>query len=147
MSEETFDAEAVHASLLAEVRALEAILLSEVGENLDGRVLQRRSGTLAASVSAEIDDEGDVLTATVASSGVPYAEIQERGGHTAAHEIVAVKGRVLAFVAGGKMRFAAHVLHPGSNIPARAPFAQALEGSAAAILSGLKDSVASVLQD
>jgi phage gpG-like protein len=147
MSDDLLDPDAVHAALLGRVQALEAMLLLEVSENLDGRILHRRSGALAASVTASVDDEGDILSATIASSGVPYAAIQEYGGHTAAHEIVAVKGRVLAFVTGGATHFAARVQHPGSNIPARAPFGTALETCADAILSGLKESVASALQD
>ena len=147
MSDDLLDPDAVHAALLARVEALEALLVLEVAENLDGRVLNRRSGMLAASVASSIEDDGDTLTATLASSGVPYAAIQEYGGHTAAHEIVAVKGRALAFVAGGALRFAVRVQHPGSNIPARAPFGSALESCAEAILSGLKDSVAAALQD
>ena len=146
MSEDAFDPDAVHAALAARVAALETMLRAAVDDNLDGRILTRRSGALAASVSAAIEDDGDMLTATVASDGVPYAAIQEYGGHTAAHEIAAVKGRVLAFVAGGVVRFAARVQHPGSAIPARAPFGQALDACADDIRSGLKDAVLAALQ-
>lgn len=144
--EDAFDAEHVHAALLARIEALDSMLLAEVAENLDGRVLQRRSGTLAASVVATVDDDGDVLTATVTSNGVPYAAIQEYGGRTAAHEIVATKAKVLAFLSGGAMRFARRVAHPGSTIPARAPFGQALDACADAILSDLKNGVLASLQ-
>ena len=90
-----------------------------VGEKLSGGVLQLGTGALAASIAADVSDDGDAITATVGSSGVKYAAIQEYGGKTAAHEILPVKSQVLAFVAGGVQRFARSVQHPGSQIPER----------------------------
>ncbi len=88
-------------------------------DKLSGGVLTSRSGALAASISADIAVDGAGVTASVGSSGVPYAAIQEYGGKTAAHEILPTKAQALAFVAGGALHFARRVNHPGSAIPER----------------------------
>ena len=121
--------------------ALQQRLLDKVAANLSGDVLQARSGALKASVVANLAAGADGLTATVASTGVPYAAIQEYGGTTPAHDIVPVKARALAFACG----FAARVHHPGSVIPARAPLDSALEALRDEIAVGLKDAVCAAL--
>lgn len=146
-ADDLFDPDALHAALAAEIVAAEAVLLDAVGANLDGGVLVRRSGALLASVRSAIEDDGDVLALTVGSEGVPYAAIQEYGGHTAAHAIVATKARVLAFLTGGGMRFATRVAHPGSAIPARRPFGTALDAVASELTGGLKAAVTAALAD
>lgn len=88
-------------------------------DKLSGGVLSGRSGALAASIAADISVGVDGVNANVGSSGVPYAAIQEYGGKTAAHEILPSKTQALAFVAGGALRFARRVEHPGSAIPER----------------------------
>ena len=63
-----------------------------------------------------------MLTATIGSSGdVKYAAIQEYGGRTSAHEIVADKAQALAFLVGGALRFARARRASGLNDPARTP--------------------------
>ena len=109
------DAFAAKAETLAQALA-DAVKL----DKLSGQVLAARSGALRDSIEAEVAADGDSIVATIASVGdVKYAAIQEYGGRTAAHEILPVKGKVLAFLAGGAMRFATRVEHPGSTIPER----------------------------
>ncbi len=132
----------VAAALRDRAAALQQRLLDKVQANLSGDVLQSRTGALEASVIAELAADADGLTATVASTGVPYAAIQEYGGTTAPHDIVPVKARALAFAAG----FAARVHHPGSVIPARAPLGSALDALRDEITGGFKDAVRAALE-
>ena len=131
----------VAAALGARAAALQERLLAKVEANLSGEVLQERSGTLKHSIVSDIEEAGTMVTATIASVGVPYAAIQEYGGHTAPHEIVPVKAKALA-LAGG---FARRVQHPGSAIPARLPFGGALEALKDEIAAGLKSAVLDAL--
>jgi phage gpG-like protein len=140
-----FDADAVYAALLDKADQLCAALEAQVIANLSGEVLQPRSGALLESISSELDDDGAQITATVESSGVPYAGILEYGGKTAAHDIVAVKAKALAFMAGGALRFAKLVHHPGSEIRAFAYMGSALDDLTDDIEGGLKDAVLEAL--
>ena len=120
MIEASLDAGAVQNALLRRADTLRAALEARIAQRLSGEILQTRSGVLAASVQTAVEDDGSAVSIAASSSGVPYAAIQEFGGRTAAHQIVAVKARALAFVAGGGHVFAKRVNHPGSTIPARA---------------------------
>ncbi len=95
-----FDAQAVHDALLSQADALRGTLQARIQQKLSGEVLQARSGALAASIISSIENDGSDLSVSISSAGMPYAAIQEFGGKTAAHDIVAVKGKVLAFRAG-----------------------------------------------
>lgn len=75
-----------------------------------GKLLQRSSGGLAASVQAFHTSD----TAGVGSNKV-YAAIHQLGGQTRPHEIRPRRKKALAF--GG--RVVKKVNHPGSKIPAR----------------------------
>ena len=134
-------ADQVTAALHDRAAALQQRLLDKVASNLSGDVLQSRSGALKASIVADLAADADGIAATIASTGVPYAAIQEYGGTTAPHDIVPVKARALAFAGG----FAARVHHPGSVIPARAPLGGALEALRDEIAGGLKDAVRAAL--
>jgi phage gpG-like protein len=135
------DSDAVYAALLDRADQLCAALEAQVVANLSGEVLNMRSGALVDSISSDLEDDGSQITATVESSGVPYAGILEYGGKTAAHDIVAVKAKALAFMAGGALRFAKLVHHPGSLIRAYAYMGSALEALSDDIEGGLKDAV------
>jgi phage gpG-like protein len=100
-------------------RLAQALLDKVRSDKLTGGALTSRSGALAASISADVAASSQGATATLSSSGVAYAAIQEYGGKTPAHEIVPTKAQALAFLAGGETRFARRVQHPGSNIPER----------------------------
>jgi phage gpG-like protein len=140
-----FDSDAVTAALLDKADQLRAALEAQVIANLSGEVLTPRSGALLDSISSDIEDDGSELTVTVESSGVPYAGILEYGGKTAAHDIVATKAKALAFMAGGALRFARLVHHPGSQIRAFAYMGSALDDLQDDIEGGLKDAVLDAL--
>ena len=139
------DVDSLTSAVRDKVEELQAKLLAKVEANLSGDVLQSRTGALKSSVAVAIDLSADAFGASIVSDGVPYAAIQEYGGHTAAHDIVPVKARALAFAGAGGAVFARRVHHPGSVIPARAPFGSALEALRAEIGDGLKQAVAEAL--
>ena len=72
--------------------------------------------------------------------------IQEFGGKTAAHEILPVKAQALAFVAGGALRFARKVEHPGSLIPERSYLRSSLDEMSDEIVAALADAAAESLE-
>ncbi len=119
MSDIGFDPIAVQNALMREAETLCSALEGRIRQKLSGEVLSSRTGALANSISTSIDDGGTDVCVSASSAGVPYAAIQEFGGKTAAHDILAVKAKALAFVAGGGEMFAKRVRHPGSTIPAR----------------------------
>jgi phage gpG-like protein len=130
---------ALAGDLALKAKALSEALADKVrNEKLSGQVLSARSGALRDSIGAEVTNDGDAIAAFVGSYGdVKYAAIQEYGGKTAAHEILPSKANVLAFVAGGAMRFARKVEHPGSVIPERSYLRSSLEEMSADILAAL----------
>jgi phage gpG-like protein len=140
-----FDTQAVQGALLGKANALRGALEARIQQKLSGEVLQTRSGALAASIISSIENDGSNPSVSISSAGVPYAAIQEFGGKTAAHEIVAVKGKVLAFSAGGGQVFARSVHHPGSNIPARSYLGSSLADMRDEIESGFKQAILEAL--
>lgn len=139
------DAEAVRQVLADRVADLTQQLQARVKDNLSGAILNERSGRLAASIVSGIDDGGADLDGFVASQGVPYAAIQEHGGKTAAHDIIAVKAKALAFAGASGVVFAKSVHHPGSLIPAHGYLSHALADMQDAIATDLKQSILDVL--
>jgi phage gpG-like protein len=139
----------LRAALAEKVGALAQILFSRVvGVNLSGGVLNPRSGALRDSIEVESSWQDDRIDAEIFSNGdAPYAAIQEFGGKTAAHEILADKSRVLAFVANGKQVFARRVEHPGSQIPARSYLRSALDEQGGDIAQGLMEIVLALAGD
>lgn len=131
------------AGLEAKAQALAAALAAKVRDDkLSGQVLQIGSGALRASIVAEVARDGAQVTASVGSAGdIKYAAIQEYGGRTAAHEILPQKAQVLAFFAGGAMRFARSVAHPGSSLPARSYLRSSLEEARDEIVAELSGAV------
>jgi phage gpG-like protein len=145
--------EALPAALQAVVRAKAADLAERLrthvlDDKLSGQVLRSKTGALAASIGSEVSVDGDRITARVFSAGdVKYARIQEYGGRTAAHQIVPMKSRVLAFIAGGGTVFAMRVQHPGSTLPERSYLRSSLADMAGQIASELKRAVVDAIQD
>jgi hypothetical protein len=109
MIEVEFDAQAVQDALLGQADALRGALEARIQQKLSGGVLQTRSGALAASIISSIENDGSHTSVSISSTGVPYAAIQEFGGKTAAHDIVAVTAKVLEFSADGSQVFARSV--------------------------------------
>jgi len=133
------------ASKAAELAAALADLVSN--DKLAGSVLNARSGALRASIAADVSADGDGVRASVGSNGdVKYAAIQEFGGKTAAHEILPVKAQALSFVAGGALRFARRVEHPGSLIPERSYLRSSLDEMSGTIVAALAEAAAEVLE-
>ena len=113
------------ANIIAAIAAKSAVLAQALAdkvknEKLSGAVLKPVTGALRDSIFAEIGVVDTSVVATIGSAGdVKYAAIHEFGGKTAAHEILPVKSKALAFMLGGTTVFAKRVMHPGSNIPER----------------------------
>jgi phage gpG-like protein len=140
-----FDAGALDDALRERADALRAALEARIQQKLSGEVLQTRSGALAASIQSSVEDDGSAVSIVASSSGAAYAAIQEFGGKTAAHDIVAVKAKALAFAAGGGQVFARSVHHPGSTIPARSFIGSSFAEMSDEIVGGLKQAVLDAL--
>ncbi len=140
--------EALGAALAAKAAELAAALADRVKtDKLAGGVLAVRSGALQASIEADVSIEDDGVRATVgANRDVKYAAIQEYGGKTAAHEILPVKAKALAFLASGALRFARKVEHPGSVIPERSYLRSTLDEMSDEIVDALADAAAVSLE-
>ncbi|MGA9846860.1 MAG: hypothetical protein WBQ45_04380 [Roseiarcus sp.] len=139
---------ALAAALAAKASELAAALSDLVKtDKLAGGVLNARSGALQASIVADDTADGDVVRASVGSSGdVKYAAIQEFGGKTGAHEIVPAKAQAMAFLAGGALHFARKVEHPGSLLPERSYLRSSLDDMRDEILSALAGAAAEGLE-
>jgi phage gpG-like protein len=137
--------DAVHEALFRKADQLRLALEARVKAKLAGEVLRTRSGALANSISSTIETSDNALILSVSSVGIPYAAIQEYGGRTAAHEIVAVKAKALAFTIGGANVFAKRVHHPGSTIPARSYLGSAVSEMRDEIETGLKGALREAL--
>lgn len=145
MIEAILDAAAVDRALLERADALRAALEARIQQRLSGEVLQARSGALAASIQSSVEDDGTAVSIVASSIGAPYAAIQEFGGKTAAHDIVAVKAKALAFAAAGGQVFARSAHHPGSTIPAHSFIGGSFAEMSAEIVGGLKQAVLDAL--
>jgi phage gpG-like protein len=140
-----FDMQAVQDALSGQADTLRIALEARIQQKLSGEVLQLRSGALSASIISSIRDDGDATSVSIASTGVPYAAIQEFGGKTAAHDIIAVRAKALAFSAGGDVAFARSVHHPGSTIPAHSYLGGSLAEMHDEIESGFKQAILEAL--
>jgi phage gpG-like protein len=145
MIEAMFDAGSVQNALLERAEGLRAELEARIEQKLTGGILQARTGALAGSIQSSTEDDGSAASIVASSIGVPYAAIQEFGGKTAAHDIVAVKAKCLAFDAGGGRVFARKVHHPGSTIPARSYIAESFAEKSGEIIASLKQAVLKAL--
>jgi len=139
------DIDAVEAALLAKSDDLRVALVAKVDANLTGGVLRTRSGALRASIQSDIESDATMVLATVESVGVIYAGIQEYGGRTGAHDIIATKAKALRFAGAGGTVFAKSVHHPGSTIPERSYIRSAIADLRADIEDGLKAAVLGAL--
>jgi phage gpG-like protein len=134
---------ALQAALGAKATELATALADLVKNELSGAVLNTSSGALRDSIAAGVTADSDGVLASVGSEGdVKYAAIQEYGGKTSAHEILPVKGDVLAFVSGDGQRFARRIEHPGSVIPERSYLRSSLEDMKDEILAALASTAA-----
>ncbi|HWF78362.1 MAG TPA: hypothetical protein VN694_14435 [Caulobacteraceae bacterium] len=134
---------AILAAVAARSAALADQLLTLVHAKLTGAVLQPRTGALAASIGIDAPKiEGDrVVTRLFSGGDLKYAAIQEYGGVTSPHDILPVRAKALAFMAGGEQVFARIVHHPGSHIPERSYLRSSLAEMTAEIDAQMKAAV------
>jgi phage gpG-like protein len=80
----------------------------------------RKNGVLflSGALSRSLRSVGANNESVAVTSALPYAAYQHAGGKTRPH-VIKPKNGVLRFGAGGGIRFAAKVNHPGSTNPAR----------------------------
>lgn len=126
--------------------ALAAALQSRIQQKLSGGVLNQKSGALARSITATIDDgPGDVSATLATSPDIKYAAIHEYGGMIPPHQIVPDKAKALAFLVGGKRAFAARVNLPAIAMPERSYMRSSLAEMADEIADELSDAVAAAM--
>jgi phage gpG-like protein len=140
-----FDARSLQDALCAAVESVRSRLDVRIRQKLSGEILQARFGAIAASVSSSVDQKDAETSITYSSTNLPYAEIQEFGGKTAAHEILAQRARALAFAASSDQIFARRVQHPGSVVPSRSYFRSSLTESQDELISNLKQAILNAL--
>ena len=140
--------ERVRAALSAKANALAADLQAKIQQKLAGTVLNAKSGALARSIIATIEDSSANVSVRIATSGdVKYAAIHEFGGTIPPHQIVPDKARALAFAIGGKQVFAARVqILPAVTMPERSYMRSSLAEIADAIREELTEVVAESMQ-
>ena len=139
--------ERVRAALLLKANALAGELQARVQEKLSGGVLHARTGALARSIVAVIEDDAEAISVRVAASGdAKYAAIHEYGGTIPPREIVPDKARALAFAVGGKEAFAARVNLPAVTMPQRSYLRSSLAEMAVAIREGLSEAAIEATQ-
>lgn len=122
-------------------------LLDLVRNNLSGEVLNEHSGALQASVVAAAGDRTpDKVSISVGSDGsVPYARIQEFGGHLNIPDIVPRAAKALAFAYGGRLVFARRAAAHAVEIPGRSYLRAALAEQSASIVNDVREAVSEVL--
>ena len=106
-------------ALSSKATALAADLQAKIQQKLSGAVLSQKSGALAGSIAATVDNSSADVSVTVATGDIQYAAIHEFGGIIPPHEIVPDKAKALAFILGGKQAFAARVNLPAIAMPER----------------------------
>ena len=137
----------LRAALSQKANALAAELEARIHGKLTGGVLNERSGALARSIVATIEDTaGSISVSVAASSDVKYAAIHEFGGAIPPHEIVPDKAKALAFLIGGKQAFAARVNLPAVNMPERSYLRSSLEEMADAIRDEFAEAVIEAIE-
>lgn len=134
-----------------------------VTEKLSGQVLNRRSGTLAGSITnPEAHVDGTTITGSLQWGGGPawYGRVHEFGGtrgyainpiYSRAQQRKIGKGtlapfKVLRFISkSGQVVFAPYVFHPA--LPKRSFMESSLEEMKGEIISGLKSAIVGVLKE
>ena len=132
----------VRDALSSKANTLAAELQARIQQKLSGTVLNQKSGALARSIVATIDDTSANVSVSIATTGdIKYAAIHEFGGVIPPHEIVPDKAKALAFAIGGKQVFAARVNLPAIAMPERSYMRSSLAEMADEIRDGLSEAV------
>lgn len=145
MIEPLLDTRPMRDALPEQLERFRSKLEALIQRKLTGEVLGTRSGTLAASIISSIESSDSNSIVAISSNGPPYAAIQEFGGKTKAHEILAVNSKALAFRAGGDLVFAKNITHPGSNLPARSYLRSSLNDMRNELMPALKQAIVDAL--
>jgi phage gpG-like protein len=133
-------------ALSSKANMLAAALQAKIQDKLSGAVLNIKSGALARSIVATVDDASANVTVTIASVDIKYAAIHEYGGTIPPHEILPDKAKALAFPIGGKQTFAARVNLPAITMPERSYMRSSLAEMADEIRDGLSGAVVGAMQ-
>jgi phage gpG-like protein len=137
----------VRQALSSKANVLAVALEAKIQQKLSGGVLNMRSGALASSIIATVEESAADVSVRIGTSGdVKYAAIQEFGGTIPPHEIVPDKAKALAFVVGGKQVFAARVNLPAVTMPQRSYLRSSLAEMAGEIREGLSGTVAEAME-
>ncbi len=139
--------ERVRDALSAKANALAAELEAKVQQKLAGSVLNTRTGALAGSIVASIEESSATISVRIATSGdIKYAAIHEFGGMIPPHQIVPDKAKALAFLVGGKQVFAARVNLPAVTMPERSYLRASLAEMAGQIAEELTATVTDAMR-
>jgi phage gpG-like protein len=137
----------VRQALSSKANVLAIALEAKIQQKLSGGVLNMRSGALARSIIATVDESAADVSVRIGTSGdVKYAAIQEFGGTIPPHEIVPDKAKALAFAVGGKQVFAARVNLSAVTMPERSYLRSSLAEMAEEIVEGLSDAVVEAIR-
>jgi hypothetical protein len=137
----------VRQALSSKANVLAVALEAKIQQKLSGGVLNARSGALASSIIATVDESSAGVSVRIGTSGdVKYAAIQEFGGTIPPHEIVPDKAKALAFAVGGKQVFAARVNLPAVTLPERSYLRSSLAEMTEEIVEGLSDTVVEAIR-
>ncbi len=140
----------VFAAVASKVEAYTLLLEERIKAGVtSGDPLRVKTGRLLASIGHEFTSTGTTAIGVVYSRDVPYNRIQEFGGRTGPHPIVAKNARALAFMApamlplkGGAltqaMAFRQSVMHPGAQMPERSFMRRPLAQMRTEIGAGIK---------
>jgi phage gpG-like protein len=137
----------VRQALSSKANVLAVALEAKIQQKLSGGVLNMRSGALASSIVATVDESSADVSVRIGTSGdVKYAAIQEFGGTIPPHEIVPDKAKALVFATGAKAVFAKRVNLPAVTMPERSYLRSSLAEMAGEIAEGLSEAVADTLR-
>jgi phage gpG-like protein len=137
----------VRQALSSKINMLAVALQAKIQQKLSGTVLNERTGALARSIVATVDNSGADISVRVGPSGdIKCAAIHEFGGTIPPHEIVPNKAKALAFAVGGKQVFAKRVNLPAVTMPERSYLRSSLEEMAGEIAEGLGEAVAEAVR-
>jgi phage gpG-like protein len=137
----------VRQALSNKANVLAVALEAKIQQKLSGGVLNTRSGALARSIIATVDESSADVSVRIGTSGdVKYAAIHEFGGTIPPHEIVPNKAKALAFAAGGKQVFAARVNLPAVAMPERSYLRSSLAEMAEEITGEFSQAVVEAMQ-
>jgi len=131
-------------ALSSKANVLAVALEAKIQQKLSGGVLNTRSGALASSIIATVDESSADVSVRIGTSGdVKYAAI---GGTIPPHEIVPDKAKALAFAIGGKQVFAARVNLPAVTMPERSYLRSSLAEMAGEITGEFSQAVVEAMQ-